>query len=165
MQKKGLIIALLTVITGMGPAAVFPESVNAAPEEKKEKNSPGNSMTFTTIDNGSQSGIGERGLHVARTEAEWTALWKRHTSRTQPAPPTPKVDFNADMVIAVFAGTKKSGGYSLGISRIKEAGNKLMVDVVESSPRPGAMTTMALTQPFHIVKLQKSSLPVVSPGF
>jgi hypothetical protein len=63
------------------------------------------------------------------------------------------------IVIAVFMGTRMSGGYSVKITGV-EQNDKVTVKVKESSPPPDAMVTMALTSPYHVVVVPKSDKPV-----
>ncbi len=134
------------------------------PPPDTRKKPSGNDVPFTTIDSGSNSGVNVRHLVAIKDQAEWMALWRRHASNLQPPPTPPNVDFNSEMVVAVFSGERKSGGYGIQVDSIKLAGNKLVVIVSETSPGPGDITMMMITQPYHIVRLGKSTLPVVFQG-
>lgn len=57
-----------------------------------------------------------------------------------------EVDFEKNMVIAAFAGTKRTGGFSVEINK---KGNEL--SILLDAPSKDAMVTQALTQPFAIV--------------
>jgi hypothetical protein len=119
-------------------------------------------VPFMTLDKGSRSGIRERKRVVVKTEREWEKLKRSHQasgSRTQ----IPSVDFEQEMVAAVFAGEKRTGGYGIEITKIEEDAQdrRLTVFFRENRPPPNAMLTQALTQPFHVVKLKKTTLKVV----
>lgn len=144
----------------MSPCEAF-ERKPPVPEQKKTER---NDVLFTTIDSGSNSGVDTRGAVTVRDEGEWLALWRRHTANQHPAPPPPTVDFSSEMVVAVFSGERRSGGFTIQVDRIKNTGNKLMVMVSESTPAPGSINMMMITQPYHIVRLGKSPLPVVFQG-
>ena len=77
-----------------------------------------------------------------------------------PAPAVPEIDFNQDMVIAVFAGKKPSTGFSISIKDIQEEDNKMHVYYTILTPPEGAMTAQVLTQPFHIEVVPRSSKKV-----
>eukprot|EP00418_Pyrodinium_bahamense_P075960 CAMPEP_0179063408 /NCGR_PEP_ID=MMETSP0796-20121207/27419_1 /TAXON_ID=73915 /ORGANISM="Pyrodinium bahamense, Strain pbaha01" /LENGTH=201 /DNA_ID=CAMNT_0020760327 /DNA_START=58 /DNA_END=663 /DNA_ORIENTATION=- len=116
--------------------------------------------TFDTLECGFYSGISDA-LEVAVTsQDEWSSLWERHTSGQSPPPPLPDIPFNTDMVICVFCGERSSGGHSVAVKSIDSSGGGLSVVYEVSSPPPGAMTTCAVTQPHHIVRLQRTDLPV-----
>ena len=73
-------------------------------------------------------------------------------------PPTSEIDFSKMAVIAAFAGTKNTGGYSVSI---RQAVDKIAVEVVE--PPKDAMTTDALTMPFQVALVpveEEKSLPL-----
>lgn len=60
-------------------------------------------------------------------------------------PPASEIDFTKAAVVAAFAGTKNTGGYSVAIQRTAD---KISIEVV--APPKDAMTTDALTQPFAV---------------
>eukprot|EP00928_Gymnodinium_smaydae_P032456 TRINITY_DN234_c1_g1_i1.p1 TRINITY_DN234_c1_g1~~TRINITY_DN234_c1_g1_i1.p1 ORF type:complete len:223 (+),score=49.28 TRINITY_DN234_c1_g1_i1:25-669(+) len=119
----------------------------------------GFSMAFETIDKGTHSGI-EDALETAVTsEAEWGDMWRRHTSKTSPAPPVPHVDFQQHMVVYVALGTCNSGGHAVEVKGVEQTAEALVVSYETEAPN-GGMTTCALTQPYHMVRVAKTALPV-----
>jgi hypothetical protein len=74
-------------------------------------------------------------------------------------PDMPKVDFAEDMVIAVSPGLMLTGGYDVEIVTVQDKGDKLSVTILLT--RPSGSATEALTQPYHIIKLEKSTVPIV----
>ncbi len=112
-------------------------------------------VPFATVARGAQSGIREPLHAVVRTLDDWTTLWRRHLGG---APPP--IDFAAEMVVAVFAGTRPTGGYTVEIIDVVLAERALRVGYRERTPPPGALVTQALTAPFHIIRLPRSDLPV-----
>jgi hypothetical protein len=92
---------------------------------------------------------------VAKDQKAWEEIWSGMNGNISPKPETPKIDFDRQMVIAVFMGTRNTGGYSVKITRIESNGT-LMVWVKQSSPPPGMMVTEALTAPYHAVVVPKS---------
>jgi hypothetical protein len=63
----------------------------------------------------------------------------------------PSVDFNHDVVVAVAAGQRPTGGYEIAIDRVTQSDSRLTVEVVERTPGPNCMTTASLTQPVDVV--------------
>lgn len=118
-------------------------------------------VTFETIAAGEESGINSREALVITDQEQWEALWERHVSYDRNPPPLPQVDFSEEMVIAIFAGTK-SEGYMVQITGIEQREEELAVHYFLSGP---SCTKCALptgmTQPFHMVKLERLNLPVV----
>ena len=113
-------------------------------------------MKYTTLARGDHSRIEEPRTIVARTAAEWTALWKQHGGTGT----APAVELTRSMVIAVFLGTRPSAGYAAEITRIEKQDTDLVVTYREQRPAPDAMTAQVLTAPFHIVRTGAHAGPV-----
>lgn len=129
------------------------------------------SIAFETLVQGVSSRITTKQEVVIEDKDAWLAFWEEHQTGDFPsltgnfAPSSislPKVDFTKEVVIAVFMGEQRTGGYAIGIEEInilkKEGEAVVTVDVTK--PNPQDMTTQALTQPFHIIKVQKPNIPV-----
>ena len=67
----------------------------------------------------------------------------------------PAVDFSKQTVVAVFAGQKSTGGYSIKITSVIVEDKKLLVKYHETEPEKGKVTSQVLTAPAHIIKLDK----------
>lgn len=121
---------------------------------------PAERVPFVTIDQGFSSGIRERKFLVIKSEAEWKTLWQTHAQPAVPVKEVPRVDFDKEMVVAVFLGEKPTGGYKLEITGIDEDRGKGQLRIVlrESKPPVGSIAIQALTQPYQIVRVKKSDL-------
>jgi len=84
-------------------------------------------------------------IYVARSAETYAQLQKIVAQ----LPTAAEIDFTRTAVVAAFAGTKNTGGYSVSI---KKAADKIRIDVVE--PPKDAMTTDALTTPFAVALVQ-----------
>ena len=116
-------------------------------------------LSIATVEKGDRSGIRGPLQTVIRNQDEWNAFWKRHSSTdTNPAP---IVDFDRQMVVGIFLGEMPTGGYEVEIVRGERRDSSLYFYYREESPRPGAMVTQALAQPFHLVKVAKYQNPQV----
>jgi len=115
-----------------------------------------------TVDKGIQSGIQEPRFFLIKTEKEWENFWGLHKAPFVSKKQIPLIDFEQEMIIAVFSGEKKTGGYGIEITKIEENREKgeLIVLFLETQPPPKAMLTQALTQPYHIVKTRRIDFPV-----
>lgn len=109
---------------------------------------------------GYNCGYTEPSKLVIKTEEQWREVWGKVHRLQLPMPGLPKIDFEKEMVIAVFMGEQKSGGYEIEITSVTETEEEIVVEVVERKPPPESLRTMVLTQPFHIVVVEKSPLPV-----
>ena len=110
-------------------------------------------LTFRSLGKGYRSGVRAPLQVVARNQGEWAALWRQHVSNDLTSRPPPAVDFDKEVIVALFLGDKPSGGYDVQISRAEQSSDALTIYYREKSPSPGSMVTQALTQPFHIVRI------------
>jgi len=117
-------------------------------------------LEFDTIEKGFFSDITEKKDLIIRTQDEWAKLWNKHTSIRIPYPEAPVIDFTENMILAVFMGQKPSGGFALEITRVEKCENGLIVFFSEVEPPPDAVVTAVLTQPYYIIRIEKSNLPV-----
>jgi hypothetical protein len=109
-----------------------------------------------TIDRGMQSNIDSTRQAVAHTEAEFAAIWKAHNYDK----PAPAVDFAREMVVAVFMGSRPTGGFSVEIVSATERDGQIVVSYRERMPSSDAITAQVLTSPYHIAAIGKSDKPV-----
>ena len=94
------------------------------------------SPPIQTIATDAMSQIEEPKQAVARTPAEWTALWRQHAGDTA----LPKVDLGSRTVVAVFLGTRMSAGYVVEITGTRQDKGALIVQWRERRPEPGMVT-------------------------
>ena len=109
---------------------------------------------------GSSSGYTESTQLVVRTEARWADVWAKLHQRRLPRPELPPIDFEREMALAVCMGERPSGGYAIQILDVLRAEETIVVQVEETEPSPESLQTMALTQPYHVVVVKRSPLPV-----
>ncbi len=113
-----------------------------------------NQITIEEIARGFYCGHKQLGTHVIKNEEAWNNLWNIVETGI-PARQAPHVDFNKCVVLAAFLGTRSSGGYGITLQDAVEYANRIEIIVQAHGPQSG-ITTMALTQPYHIVKVPKS---------
>lgn len=107
---------------------------------------------ITTVAKGDMSEQQVARQVVVRTPAEWTALWKDHAPGQ---PPPAQIDFNKQMVIGIFAGTKPSAGHEVEIVGVRSEANELVVEYVQKQPGRGTMAAQLLTAPFHLISVPR----------
>lgn len=111
----------------------------------------GAATPIVSVARGDMSAIDEPRQVVARTIAEWDALWKAHGS----SQPLPTIDMTRQMVVAVFLGTRSTAGYAAEVLQVREDGGALVVEWRERRPPAGAITAQVLTAPYHIVTVPR----------
>jgi hypothetical protein len=57
------------------------------------------------------------------------------------------------VLVAVFQGQQRTGGYAIRVTRVERRGDQLVVSATFGSPGPGAIVTQALTSPAHVVSI------------
>jgi hypothetical protein len=106
----------------------------------------GQTLQIRRIGQWSSSGITTPTREMIRDDSAYARFWGSLRAGQRPA-----VDFSRDVVIAVAAGQRMTGGHSIAVERVTRTGDGLAVEVVETVPGPGCMTTQALTQPVDVV--------------
>lgn len=109
-------------------------------------------VDFTVLATGTMSSYeGARRLELVSTQNEWQRVW----GIVGNGRPAPEVNFNTRAVVVVYQGRKPTGGYSIAVDDIRRTGASLIVRAKEQSPRPGEITTDALTSPFVVVSIPR----------
>lgn len=118
-------------------------------------------VEFETFLQGQNSGIASETPSVEKitSEEDWAELWSRHQSIMLPTTEPPEVDFESQMIVAVFDREQPTGGYAITIDEIvsgEVAGDDGSPEIVNvnarrTAPGAGCVVTQALTQPFHMV--------------
>ena len=103
------------------------------------------------LDKGDQSNMDDRRETVARTAAEWSALWRLHA----PDRPQPRVDFAREMVAAVFLGSRPTAGFAIDIVGTKEEAGVLVVQYRETQPGKGLLSAQVITSAYAMVALPR----------
>jgi len=132
---------------------VDPQTAYSQPAMDQETRKLETPLSLATVARGYRSGIHEPLQIVVRNQDEWNAIWQRHSSIDRNPRSAPSIDFNREMVVGVFLGEKRTGGYELEILRGEKRNSSLYFYYREKSPTAGAIVTQVLTQPFHLVKV------------
>lgn len=100
-----------------------------------------NSAGYKILVEGASSKVETPFIFAAR-DAETYALMR---SLVEGLPESSGIDFTKTAVVAAFAGTRNTGGYSVTIRKI---GDGIGVEIL--APPPGAMTAQMITAPFQV---------------
>jgi hypothetical protein len=88
---------------------------------------------------------------VVQDDTAWARIWRAHAGETLP----PHVDFSTHTVLAVFLGTRPTGGFDVEITGVRQDGAVTVVEWVERRPAPGQLAAMVLTSPAHVVAVPR----------
>jgi PrcB C-terminal len=107
-------------------------------------------QTFEVIHSGPKTGIAANSSQatVVADRFELDELFKQITTKHLPAPETPNVDFDKDLVVYVARDPKPSGGYGLKVRAVKCAQGVMTVDLQEINPQGNANQAQMITQPY-----------------
>ena len=109
---------------------------------------------------GYHCGYTEPSRLVIKAEDRWKEVWGKVHRLRLPRPELPEIDFEKEMVVAVFMGIRKSGGDEIEIIKVTKTEEEIVAVVKEKEPPSDFLQTLALTQPYHIVVIKRFSLPV-----
>ncbi|HXG23114.1 MAG TPA: protease complex subunit PrcB family protein [Chthonomonadales bacterium] len=127
-------------------SASAPKLPAAQPEQTGEK-------PFSL--SGQRSSILKPRQVVVRDVKAFAALWKEHTAGVTVPASLPKVDFKKFDVVAVFLGSKPTGGYSVEIGDVRRDRKGATIPVTIHKPGPGSIVTQAFTYPFAMRAVPK----------
>lgn len=124
----------------------------------------GHTMEFQTIDKGYHSGHEDPAYYVINDADEWADVWNQHVQIFS-SQSLPEVDFSNTTIIAVFMGLFNTGGYEIEVKEIVDTGPSIVVEVEKTYPGRGCVVTLAFSQPYHIVKVDKIDKDVIFETF
>lgn len=139
--------------------------VLASCSSENEANTPPQTVTPTLIASGSLYGSGSENIAqqniVVTNQADWNALINQMDSlnNTSSSFTELNIDFDNYQLLLAFDQVRPTGGFSIAINSIFETSNTIEATVNVTGPGP--IATMVITQPFYIVKIPKSTKPVV----
>jgi hypothetical protein len=108
-------------------------------------------VPLRVLEKGARSNVDRARQAVARTAAEWTALWQQHS----PDRPPPAVDLARDMIVGVFLGSRPSAGFTIEIVSARDEQGAVVVRYRETSPPPGAVAAQVITSAYCIAALPR----------
>jgi hypothetical protein len=133
-------------VTNTPPRESDSLSTEATGEKGYAAYANGGSLELRRIGQWTRTGVGEARRLIIRDANAWADFWSELGVGDRPA-----VDFTRDVVVAVAAGQRPTGGYEIAVSRVHQANGELIAEVVETAPGPNCTTTASLTQPVDVV--------------
>jgi hypothetical protein len=115
-------------------------------------------VAFETALLGNSSGISALQTVIVRNAADWEALWTLHATFMAPMPEAPARDFQGRQMVGVFLGARRDGCTSVQVTAVRHSQQTLLVQYRET--RTGGNCVQVMTQPYHLVWVPASTLPV-----
>ncbi|MBC7474753.1 MAG: protease complex subunit PrcB family protein [Candidatus Sericytochromatia bacterium] len=119
-------------------------------------------INFNSLETGYDSGIKDFSKRLAKNQKEFSTLYKEHISsqKTVNAIVFPTIDFDSNMVAAIFLGERPSTGYSVNVKSIVKTDSQIIISATEKPPDSGSTVSTIVTEPYQFITLPKSDLPV-----
>jgi hypothetical protein len=153
-------LCIIAILLGGWMAFYAPDSIALFPKANSDKypsasdtNQPPAEVAFYEVASGSLATVTEQTNYAVYAPDAFTDIW----TKIGKPPPPPKIDFNKQDVIAVFAGQQPTGGYSIKIQKIVDGAGKRIVSILLTKPGKNCVTTDAVTAPFDVVSVSASA--------
>ncbi len=95
---------------------------------------------------------------IIQDQSSLLSVWNRAYGNQLSTPPMPDLNFDKETIVAIFMGQKSTGGYALALENASIENNELFLDIKQIVPGQGAITTMALTHPWMIIRILRGGL-------
>jgi len=122
-------------------------------EEKGSSKQP----MFEVLSESAYQGREEESSEIVKDNAGLKALYQSVNIES-----VPTIDFAQHRVLALFLGQRSSGGHAIKVKNVTEKDNKVYVEVEKLGPKPGENATMAITNPYTIVKINSNKEIVIN---
>ena len=118
---------------------------------------PARSLKFSTIEIEGQRDVAQPSARVIRNEDDWRKFLTETLGYSGAAP---VVDFRSETVVAIFAGQKPTGGYSVRVEKVTEESrpgqsSRATVHYRVMAPPADAMLIQVLTYPYTLIRVEK----------
>lgn len=121
------------------------------------KNTPNHSdASFDVVIESAYGGKDEKSYEVIKSKSDLENETKNMMFDDVVLSKLASIDFNKKMIISLHSGLKNTGGYAIQVKSVEVKGDTTLVTVFESSPAADDMVTMALTNPYTLVILDKN---------
>lgn len=145
-MKKILLVPFAILLFSCDSTKKTTESIEKPATEQKNSE-----KMYTILSESGYQGKDEKSFEVIKDNNALVKLYEAVNDEQ-----VPKIDFTKERVVALFLGQKSSGGFSIKVRDVSEKGDKVYVTVQETSPKAGENVTMALTNPYTIVKINST---------
>lgn len=124
----------------------------------------GSVLPFSVVATDSSSAVTKPRQVVVKDAATWASLWAEHSANRNPAPGMPKVDFDKQMLLVLFAGQQANACRALGVQKVSFNGKSIVVDYQDADTVPLALCDpypgVVAGAPMQAVAIERSDAPV-----
>ncbi len=146
-MKKLLLVPIIAMIV----------SCNCKKATVAEENKMSKGPLFEVLTESAYQGRENETFEIITDDASLKNLYKSINNEN-----VPTIDFKNNRVVALFLGQKGNGGHAIKVKNVTERENKIFVDIERTGPKPGENATMAITNPYTIVKISSNKEIVIN---
>lgn len=114
-------------------------------------------VAFEVIEHGDYSGAKQSNQMEMDSNTEWEDFWVNELQRD--INNIPEVDFDKDMVVALFLGERHTGGFQISTTKIEEYEHEIEVQYEEHVP--DGIVTQAFTYPYQLITMPLTDKKIV----
>jgi len=118
-------------------------------------------MSFTKLISDSYGGYHKQQFLLVKNNETLTKIYNQVNLFKKPGFTKPKIDFDKNIVIALFLGEKKYGGYSISVNSIAKTTTDLIIYYKINKPNQNGLKTMAINNPFYFCITKKTDKKVI----
>jgi hypothetical protein len=119
-------------------------------------------LKFEILAQSATGGKLEASKEIISNKIDLKELFIQVNQTISPKATIPKIDFKLETIAVLFMGEKNTGGFSIIVKDIISNEHQIIIKYTEQTPLPTDMVTMAITQPYCIVKFKnKESKEIV----
>lgn len=131
-----------------------------------KKNANPENSTVTEIYQGVLGGAGEEGIdegtQIIQSEEEWNSfLMKLNAVNPVSDRFTTEIDFSNKNVIIAADRVRSTGGFSIKLNKVENSKDEIIFNVERIGPKPSDMVASVITQPIHIILINKTNKKIV----
>lgn len=113
-------------------------------------------LPWEVVARGDQAvGFGSASYQIVTSQDQLISLWQRAYGNQLTVPALPSLDFRRETVVALFMGSRSTGGYGIDVRSVRDENGELYIDVAFTQPAAGDITTQATTSPWLILRVQR----------
>ncbi len=137
---------------------IFSIMLTSCPDNNKQNMQ--DDYSFVSLYQGRMNGENniEKQNKVINSDEEWNSILSKLNISKETIT---AIDFSKSTILLLIDSVKNTGGYAVGVDSVKVEKNKMEVVVKYSGPKPTDMVTMAIEQPFHVIKINKTNKEIV----
>lgn len=112
------------------------------------------------LQSGNNGGFKEKSNQIISDQKEFSKIWDQAFVNYMNKESAPEVDFTKNIVLLIALGEKTSGGHTIKVNSIVESNENTIVNILETCPGKGCMTTESITYSYQIVQIEKPNKPI-----